>query len=979
MWRNFRNVGSAMQAIGNVVAPPVDDDDDEGSYYDDDEEGEEEGEEEELDEADDINSQDNDPQWRQNHEAMDQVQSERVSPLKAGFGFVGMIARALDRGEEEEDDDEEYYEDEDDGQEVVELYRDETANEMQQIIPTNDEIDGMKSSTPPPPPEETQISQQQPSREEGDGWDDIHTTWTTNESLTQNDAENGSQMEKRPSIQRETGSVSPVSPSRKNVHSPSPNNAPSNSVEASNLGNVESLQSRLPDLLIEQPSNESADIPDEPQQIDKAEEERPDISNNISLAKYEQKLSMDSQEQPETEAPVSESNSQAPEISGGSPAVSSQDSAIYKEKRRGSYKFESDEKPQIRRSSKVSLSDARFLAEPPRADELETVDRWAAPKSTSIRQKGRTSSKDNNNIVSSRHSLDSYFDDSSLSSVSSHNRVGKRKEQGRGTKSDQQIHLSASSPALASNSNPAKVDRAQITATEAEDRFRAEPVRPSADDLPTRDTRFVSTRSHVSPPPEPQRQASRRQWSQGSSKNKADAINANIIEAGRNKADFETVVTGPAGSMIPPRNPRRTQSTEEESSVPEVDPKVNSRPPLVAGNSRDADVLPRRPVQRMHSLTEENTNQEDLDTSGSALDITGTSNGVRPLVSGEKMQACEVEKRCIELENQLREMTEAKQMFEEKFKQEEASREALLYAFQEKEARLFNANAEENEQVVRELTAEMERRVGEISSLLEDQQRQHESERAEWQEMLKEAEDQLNAIGEGDDTTEQVSRLLEDQQRQHENDRAEWQELLSQAEEEIEKLKKQKGKNDLDISEHVSSLMEDQERQHESDRAEWQRLLNETEEQLELARKENREFQAKLENSTVRNQQRYDRDLRIAEDKLAQTMALLDEREEQIVQLKNMVKSMSAEVNEHREGVQEVEDEADELRHQTEVLQHRLDTKTAECSELHEELTKLQSEVDRMANLKVSSCLRGKYTFLFFKKLTIFCRWSSGY
>eukprot|EP00977_Amphora_coffeiformis_P005812 scaffold1223_cov151-Amphora_coffeaeformis.AAC.5 len=1021
MWGNLRNVGSAMKALGNVVAPPVDDDDDD-EYYDEDEE-EEDGE---LEEADDIDSIENDTD--------DPPPEQASSPLKKyGFGIVGMIAGALERDADEEYEDEEYYDDEeedDDDQEVVELYRDETPNpafagaaELQpQSATTNlEEPEETGRFTPPPsssslfatPPRHHHQQQQQ---QQDDGWDDIHTTWeshenaagaqisdsiVTTEPLPPNVA-NGGKMEQRRSMQRETGSVSPVVASRKSLQS-SPTNPTSPSLQGvATSGDqlVKSLQSKLPDLSNNNPESTEPITGKTSDPAGKtADHVSPETAPTASL-----------QNEPETEAPAKEKDD--------SPSTSSPNSTIPLEQQK-------DGDKQQRRSSKVSMSDARFLAEAPRAEVLENPDRWGAPKSTSMRHKKRSNSKDRN-TTGSGHSVDSYFDDSSLSSKSSHGRLGTRKERhSRSTSSvpvgkseKQHMNLSASSPSLGVSSPiTTKEVKSAGSPHKAKDRGRSKAARPDGKDLLAGEDRFASTKSQVAPPPEPQRQASGRHWSNGSSKKKAEIIKTNIIEAERNSAEFVSLVSEGGGSLHPPRTPIRQHSGEQTPPISEDEPRRGRRPPLVAGNSKDGDILPRRPVQRMHSLTEEHAAHDSSGAPQAGMVANCSSNGVQK-DQRENQLVEDLHRRVMKLETLLKEEREAKQTFEYKWTEEAAARESLLKAFREKEARLIDAATEGQEQMVRELNAEMERRVEEVSSLLEDQMKQHEADRAEWQEMLNEAEDKIDALQKGSqgnsgvDMSEHLSSLMEDQQRQHEQDRAEWQELLSNMENEIKTLKEQKGgtnenesahfaklmeeqqrqhendraewqerlseaeekldkleqkkegKGDLDNSKHASNMMEDQERQRGKDRAEWQKLLSQAEAELDIAQKEKREILAKLENSHAQNQQRQDRALRIAEDKLAQTLAILDEREEQIGQLKNMIKSISAEVNEHREGVQEVEDEADELRHQNEVLQHRLDTSQAECTELHEELSRLQSEADQVANLKVSPPPRTNRIFI---------------
>ena len=834
MWRNLRNVnvGSAMQAIGNVVAPPAAEDD-ESSYED----------EEELEEADDIDSQ---------HEGADvhnYPPPHGASPLKTGLGFVGgMLARALDR-QDYEDEYESYEEDEEEEEEeeVVEYYReDEPPRQPTSMLDTNE-----KKAAPAlaPPPENVTPPRRGPT--EDDGWDDIHETWQTTTSKPQPPPHppqvqptlkspplNGA-AEKVPirhSPQREAGSLSPLSPSRKHWQA-SPDGSRPLALQAMDSSDsaVQKLKDTLPQLgatMEKDETNQPSPPPDFHQKTAKRTSHPPD--HNV----------------PETETPtLTHIATRAKSSSAASHSTA--DSSL---QRRG----ESHKEESVRRSSKVSLSDARFLAEPPRSDELETADRWA---STSLRNTSRPSLSDSNARHSGR-SLDSYFDDSSLSSLSTN-------EQQRGTRKKPSSPKSKSEHHVRTTTATSLIPTGTTT---AEDRFRAD-----------------TSRGKVSrvPPPEPQRKVSNQQWT------------------------------------------RPTQPTPE------------------------GDVMPKRPLHRLNSLPEAPQIQTPVENEPTA------SNGSHaPQHAVEHAELVALRQKCADMQRELEAQRKSRKEFEQKWKEEVAEREAQLVSFQEKEARLFEAATEDREQVARELGDEMERRVGEISALLEDQERQHEQDRAEWQEMLQKAEYELQALRQNDQASAQVQSALAEQEQRHQEERLKWLKSLSEAEKQMELLKASQninGESSDDTAAAVSNALQEERQKYEEKRAEWQTLLSQTEDQLQVAQEENREILSQLESARAQNQQRQNRAVRMAEDKLAQTLAILDEREEQIAHLKGMVKSMSDEVNDHREGVQEVENEVDELHHHNELLQHRLESKEAECRELHEELSRLHAESEQLVALKVSS------------------------
>jgi len=152
--------------------------------------------------------------------------------------------------------------------------------------------------------------------------------------------------------------------------------------------------------------------------------------------------------------------------------------------------------------------------------------------------------------------------------------------------------------------------------------------------------------------------------------------------------------------------------------------------------------------------------------------------------------------------------------------------------------------------------------------------------------------------------------------------------------------------------------------QKEQDQME--RLLEEATSRAELAERQAQQALTRTENDTAQHQQRQERSLRMAEDKLAQSMAVLDDREDQLKTLKATLKSMKGKMSEHREGAQEAEEEMDELHTENETLRHHAQTIEAECVVLREKVADLEGESDKVSSLKVctrydcqgdSSCL----------------------
>ena len=67
------------------------------------------------------------------------------------------------------------------------------------------------------------------------------------------------------------------------------------------------------------------------------------------------------------------------------------------------------------------------------------------------------------------------------------------------------------------------------------------------------------------------------------------------------------------------------------------------------------------------------------------------------------------------------------------------------------------------------------------------------------------------------------------------------------------------------------------------------------------------------------------RAVRKADERVAQTMAVLDERNEEIKHLKSLIRDMESKVNEHEKGVEEAEEELDELQHENDSLRDMIE------------------------------------------------------
>ena len=143
---------------------------------------------------------------------------------------------------------------------------------------------------------------------------------------------------------------------------------------------------------------------------------------------------------------------------------------------------------------------------------------------------------------------------------------------------------------------------------------------------------------------------------------------------------------------------------------------------------------------------------------------------------------------------------------------------------------------------------------------------------------------------------------------------------------------------------------------HESKRQvdKFQQLLKEAEARAETAETEKKRFESKQKSSMSQFLQQQQHAVRMAEDKLAHTLAKLDDREEEIAKLKAAIKELKASTTEHREVAQEAEEEMDELHAENEALQHNLHATEAERDELKKQLKFFESQKEKMSGLQVT-------------------------
>lgn len=151
----------------------------------------------------------------------------------------------------------------------------------------------------------------------------------------------------------------------------------------------------------------------------------------------------------------------------------------------------------------------------------------------------------------------------------------------------------------------------------------------------------------------------------------------------------------------------------------------------------------------------------------------------------------------------------------------------------------------------------------------------------------------------------------------------------------------------------LKNQLEEEKLKSERQAEQFQRVLKEAEARVEAAEKEKRRIESKQQSSMSQIQQQQEHAVRMAEDKLAHTLAKLDDREEEVAKLKVAIKELKASTTEHREVAQEAEEEMDELHAENESLQHKLMAVTAERDELNKQLLLFNSQKEKMSGLQV--------------------------
>jgi hypothetical protein len=238
---------------------------------------------------------------------------------------------------------------------------------------------------------------------------------------------------------------------------------------------------------------------------------------------------------------------------------------------------------------------------------------------------------------------------------------------------------------------------------------------------------------------------------------------------------------------------------------------------------------------------------------------------------------------------------------------------------------------------------------------------------ARWQARCLELESQLR---ETQDKLLQSEQLVWEKEQQSEQQRQElmvkFQEkelrlLQASNEDHQQELEQMRQDSEL-LCQSLQQQMEQERNMALQQQQQLSRLLNEAESRVENADESKKAALSKMQTEFTQVQQRQKRSIQMAEDKLAQALAKLDERDEEIKKLKTTVSSLQSKMTKHQEGAQEAEEEMDELHSENETLRQHVQVLQEECTKLRAHVEELEADAEKFSGLQVSS----DYSFVSF-------------
>mmetsp|Transcript_18967 Transcript_18967/g.52914 ORF Transcript_18967/g.52914 Transcript_18967/m.52914 type:complete len:984 (-) Transcript_18967:48-2999(-) len=152
---------------------------------------------------------------------------------------------------------------------------------------------------------------------------------------------------------------------------------------------------------------------------------------------------------------------------------------------------------------------------------------------------------------------------------------------------------------------------------------------------------------------------------------------------------------------------------------------------------------------------------------------------------------------------------------------------------------------------------------------------------------------------------------------------------------------------------HLEQLIEKERRESKDEQAEYKKLLRESYANIDRTESQLKAAVNKYENDIAQAKKQEERALRKVDDRMAQTMAVLDERDEEISRLKKSIRNMESKLSEHKEGEEEAEEELDELHHENETLRETIENLQLEKTKLKEQIEALKSGSEELSGLQM--------------------------
>jgi len=148
-----------------------------------------------------------------------------------------------------------------------------------------------------------------------------------------------------------------------------------------------------------------------------------------------------------------------------------------------------------------------------------------------------------------------------------------------------------------------------------------------------------------------------------------------------------------------------------------------------------------------------------------------------------------------------------------------------------------------------------------------------------------------------------------------------------------------------------------QQKESQDEQAEYKRLLRDSYSEVDRLKSQLQTAVNKHGKEIAQVKQREERALRKVDDRMAQTMAVLDERDEEIKRLKEKIRNTESKLNEHQEGEEEAEEELEEAHQENDTLRQTIENLELEKKNLKEQILTLKSGSEELSGLQIELTL----------------------